>query len=100
MVLSEPVFRNYTSKKNKFFETTSIEMQRMLIKDPLHKMEPFVYIISKITFMMLTKSKKGNLQIAALIKGDIVKSLLFSEAVFPFFSLKNYRHFRALTLKL
>ena len=49
---------------------------------------------------MLTKSKKGNLQIAALIKGDIVKSLLFSEAVFPFFSLKNYRHFRALTLKL
>ena len=42
-------------------------MQRMLIKDPLHKMEPFVNIISKITFMMLTKSEKGNLQIAALL---------------------------------
>ena len=66
MILSEPVFRNYASKQRKIFETTSIEMQRMLIKDLIHKMEPFVYIISKITFMMLTKSEKGNLQIAAL----------------------------------
>ena len=56
MILSEPVFRNYASKQRKIFETTSFEMQRMLIKDLLHKMEPFVYIISKITFMMLTKS--------------------------------------------
>ena len=68
MIISKPVFRNYASKQRKIFETPSIEMQNMLIKDPLHKMELFVYIISKITFTMLTKSEKGNLQIAALLK--------------------------------
>ena len=68
MILSEHVFRNYASKQRKIFETTSIETQRMLIKHLLPKMEPFVYFFSKITFMMLTKSEKGNLQIAALLK--------------------------------
>ena len=33
----------------------STEMQKMLIKDPLHKMELFVYITSKINFYNANK---------------------------------------------